>query len=213
MGKSKAAPEKVTAAERRSKALELRKLGLTYKKIGDQRGITEAGAHKIVTTALQQLNEKSAESAAEVRRLELERLDEYQLVVARDFKSDRALGAVDRALRIQARRSKLLGLDAPVRLEFGEIQHEFSMALISAAKAGDPEAAEAVRRISAGKEDMLAAWFRWWDRARLPLACTPADVAKMTPEELALAAQGKLKQHQLEEIRARPADDGDAAED
>jgi hypothetical protein len=53
--------------------------------------------------------------------------------------------------------------------------------------AGDPLAAEAGRLISEQKADFLQAWFQWWTRARLPLACTPADIANMTPEEVVLS--------------------------
>jgi hypothetical protein len=213
MAKSKAGRERLTAAERKAKAVEMRKLGFTYQKIGDELGVTLSAAHKMVTTALQELNEKAAEGAAEVRRLELERLDEWQVRIAKEAQSGNTLGAIDRGLRIQARRAKLLGLDAPVRMEFGKLQNDFTRVLVSAMNAGDPDAAEAGRLISEGKADLLQAWFKWWSGARLPLACTPDDVVKMTPEELALAAQGKLTEKQLEEVRARPVDDGDATED
>jgi hypothetical protein len=213
MPKSKAGRERLTAAERKAKAVEMRKLGFTYQKIGDELGVTLSAAHKMVTTALQELNEKAAESASEVRRLELERLDEWLVRVAKVVQSGDTLSAIDRGLKIQARRAKLLGLDAPQRFELAKVQHDLSKVLLEAAQAGDPGAAAAVRQIADGKEAVLPAWFRWWDRARLPLACTPADIAKMSQEELALAAQGDLKQGQLEQIRARPANDGDAAED
>ncbi len=82
MGKSKAAPERLTAAERRQRAVELRKLGFSYQKIADQMGISVSGAYKMVTTALREINERTAESAQELRRLELERLDEWMITTS-----------------------------------------------------------------------------------------------------------------------------------
>jgi predicted transcriptional regulator len=209
MAKSKAGRERLTAAERKAKAVEMRKLGFTYQKIGDELGVTLSAAHKMVTTALQELNEKAAEGAAEVRRLELERLDEWLVRVAKVVQSGDTLSAIDRGLKIQARRAKLLGLDAPTRFELSKVATDLSKVLFEAAQAGDPGAAAAVRQIADGKEDILPAWVRWWNSARLPLACTPDDIARMTAEELALAAQGQLKPYQLEEIRARSVDDED----
>jgi DNA-binding CsgD family transcriptional regulator len=130
-GDCKTGRRKVTAAERRGKAFELRKAGLSYQKIGDQLGITRQAAHSLVTNALRQLNEKTAEDAAELTRLELERLDDCQAVVVHEMRTGNRLAAVDRLLRIQERRSKLLGLDAPERLavrEQGVYQHEHKLA-------------------------------------------------------------------------------------
>lgn len=213
MGKSKAAPEKVIAAERRVKALELRKLGFTYRRIGEQLGVTEAGAHKMVTKSLRELDEKSAESAIEVRRLELERLDGWTLRVAQEIEKGRALRAIDRGLRIQARRAKLLGLDAPTKLELGQVTDELVKSLVEASNAGDPVAAQAIRELSEGKVGLLPAWSRWWNGAQVAVVCTADDIAKMTPEEIQMAAQGQLQPYQLEEIRKRPAGEGEAAGD
>ena len=115
MGKSKAGRERLTAAERRKRAVELRKLGLSYQKIADQLGVSQSGAHKMVTTALQQLNIKTAEDAAVVRRLELERLDEWLVRIAKELQDGNILPAIDRGIRIMDRRARLLGLDIPVK--------------------------------------------------------------------------------------------------
>jgi hypothetical protein len=211
MAKSKASRERLTAAERKAKAVEMRKLGFTYQKIGDELGVTLSAAHKMVTTALQELNEKAAESAAEVRRLELERLDEWMVRVAKEAQSGNTLGAIDRGLRIQARRAKLLGLDAPVQLDLWQVNRAMIDSLFAASDAGDDQAQAAIERIRE-KQKVLPEWLKWWEGSRLSGACSASDVAKMTQEELALAAQGQLKPYQLEQIRARPADDGDAAE-
>ena len=120
-GDCKTGRRKITAAERRAKAFELRKAGLNYQKIGDQIGITRQAAHGLVTTALRKLNEKTAEDAAELTRLELERLDDCQAVAVHEMRTgSNRLPAIDRILRIQERRAKLLGLDAPDRLAVRE---------------------------------------------------------------------------------------------
>ena len=117
MGQSKAAPVRMTAAERKLQAVELRKLGFTFQKIADRLGVSVAAAHKMVTNALRELNEKTTESTEELRRLELERLDEWLLRVAQEIKAGRVLGAIDRGVRILDRRAKLLGLDAALKAE------------------------------------------------------------------------------------------------
>ncbi len=206
MGKSKAAPDLVLAAERRVKALELRKLGFTYRKIGEQLGFTEAAAHKSVTNALRELNEQGAETAAEVRRLELERLDDWLVRVAKEMQGDNALGAVDRGLRLMARRAKLLGLDAPTKVVYSEVEEQRIQDLMRAAGSGEESARLALERIAMGENAQLVC-HEWGRFIRLPLVCSPNETARMTPAELALAAQGKLTQVALVAIRERAGDE------
>lgn len=119
-GDSKTGRRRVRAAERRVQAVELRKAGLSYRRIGEELGITRQAAHKLVTTALRDLNDKVAEDAAELMRLELERLDDMQVAATRRLRGDQALPAIDRILRIMGRRAKMLGLDAPERITLRE---------------------------------------------------------------------------------------------
>ena len=111
--KSKTAPSLVRARENEARAFELRKNGMTYAKIGEAIGLTEAAAHKAVKRVLDRLAADTLEAAEEVRRLELERLD--AMLVAVMPKARRGgLQAVDRVLSVMKRRAALLGLDAPV---------------------------------------------------------------------------------------------------
>ncbi len=79
-----ASPQRVAIAERRIIALALRKQGGSYRQIAEQmrrmEGISpkysEAQAHNDVRGALRELITRMDEAAEEVRRLELERLDE-----------------------------------------------------------------------------------------------------------------------------------------
>jgi multidrug efflux pump subunit AcrA (membrane-fusion protein) len=139
-------------AERDAEALRLRSRGLSYRAVSAEMGYASSdSAYKAVQRALKAT---VAEPAAEVRQLELDRLDRmYAAVVAvlerkhvtvsqgRVVRTGRpfvngdgqaeiaegqgepleddapVLAAVDRLLKIQARRAALLGLDSPVRQE------------------------------------------------------------------------------------------------
>lgn len=115
------------AAERRLRALELRKGGATYRQIGERLGVSEAQAHRDVCRALAGLQKLCEAEAEVVRTLEIARLDALLVPMMRQALQGNQ-GAVDRVLRIAERRAKLLGLDAPVRQEVtgpggGPIQH------------------------------------------------------------------------------------------
>jgi hypothetical protein len=111
MAHSKSSATRVAAAERRTKALELRKQGKSFGQIGAEMGVSEQRAHALVTQELQRLNQHRSEEAAAVCRLEVERLDEmFAGLWAQARQGDGP--AIDRALAIMARRAKLLGLEA-----------------------------------------------------------------------------------------------------
>lgn len=105
--------KRMKAAERRLRALELRRAGLTYQQIGDQMGITRQAANQLIRRVMNETLSKTAESAQVAVCLELERLDEWQVQVIREMRKGNVLPAVDRLLKIAERRAKLLGLDAP----------------------------------------------------------------------------------------------------
>jgi len=117
---SKTSARKLTYAERKLKALELRKEGNTFQQIGDALGISKQNAHKHVMTALTAMNEQIAAEAEVMRTLELERLDKLWFAMYRQATQGNQ-GAVDRCIRIMERRAKLLGLDAAERMK---LEHE-----------------------------------------------------------------------------------------
>lgn len=102
------ATQRVTVAQRRTKAVQLAASGMDYTQIGKQLGYHDrSGAHKAVTAALRA---QQAEAVDELRVLELERLDALQrscweAAIAGDIAS------VDRVLRVIQARVRLLGLD------------------------------------------------------------------------------------------------------
>ena len=102
------------SAERRVKAFELRKAGVSYRGIGRALGISEAQAHRDVHFTLDALAKEEFESAVQVRELELERLDEMlrALWVAIRRGDPQSIST---GLRVSERRARLLGLDAPSR--------------------------------------------------------------------------------------------------
>jgi hypothetical protein len=115
MAHSKASSVRITAAQRRGKALDLRKQGQTYAQIAAALGVSESRAHQVVTEELRRLHAERSEAAGEVLRLELERLDVLQASVWPKAKAGEPT-AVERVLNIMARRAKLLGLDAPTKV-------------------------------------------------------------------------------------------------
>lgn len=114
---SPTAQRRIEAKERALKALELRKKGMRYEQIAQQLGYTNRGsAHKAVMKELKLLAKECLEEAAQVRDLELQRLDALYLK-AWEAVEEGDLPAIDRCLRIMERRAKLLGLDAAEKVE------------------------------------------------------------------------------------------------
>jgi hypothetical protein len=102
----------VLAKSRELECLALRKAGATYDQIAEKTGLAREGARLAVSRALKSLAEATTEAAEEVRQLELDRLDAMLLGLWQ--KAQRGdPQAIDRVLRIQERRAKYLGIDAP----------------------------------------------------------------------------------------------------
>jgi hypothetical protein len=128
-------------AERDADACRLRRDGCTYDHIAAELGYADRGdAYKGVQRALVAIVQEAAE---EVRAVELDRLDMLwraglkvlrakhvtvsngKVIYLRDDQGNETpllddapvLNAIDRLLRIMERRAKLLGLDAPKRIE------------------------------------------------------------------------------------------------
>lgn len=111
------------ALEKQRQALELRKSGIGYRQIAEQLGYkSPSSAHEAVETALKRTIQ---EPAAEVRRLELERLDSLLIAMWPQAISTEGEAAdpraVDRVLKIMARRAAYLGLDAPVKFSIERV--------------------------------------------------------------------------------------------
>lgn len=99
---------KIDSLSRTLEALEMRRQGFSYLQIARKLGYSYAsGAEKAVRRALKYVIREPAEA---VRKMELDRLDEMLRSIWERVKKGDLL-AMDRALRIEERRAKLLGLD------------------------------------------------------------------------------------------------------
>ena len=96
-------------------AADLRLRGLTYEKIARELDMSIEGARKAVFRGLDRIRGHADELAAEVRAQEAARLDRICETLSKlaDNTSDdaTALAVVDRLLKVQDRRARLLGLD------------------------------------------------------------------------------------------------------
>lgn len=103
----------ISATEKQRQALELRKAGVSYADIAEIVGYKgQSGAHAAVKAAL---FKTIKEPADELRQLECERLD-VMLKSIWPSVLEGSNEAVDRAIKIIARRAALLGLDAPTKV-------------------------------------------------------------------------------------------------
>jgi hypothetical protein len=105
-------------AERRTLAIELRRDGLSYQGIAEvirqdprfSDRYSDSTAMEDCHHVLHQLNQKCMTSMADLRELELQRLDMAAFAIADQVKAGH-LGAIDRWIRSIDQRCKLLGLN------------------------------------------------------------------------------------------------------
>src|SRR5271155_4450406 len=109
----KATPAVIERLERTAQAIELRNSGATFAMIGDHFGVSAQSAHEMV---MKGLKATLAEPAAEHRALAVERLD-HMLNAIWTAATNGDLQAQAGVLRLEERRGKLLGLDAPKQIE------------------------------------------------------------------------------------------------
>lgn len=104
------------AALRCVQSFDLRRAGWSYRAIGEKLGISAAQAFRYVARGLDELATKASESAGELRKLELHRLDRLQSGLwSTAAGGDPKSAAV--VIKLMERRSKLLGLDARERVD------------------------------------------------------------------------------------------------
>jgi hypothetical protein len=115
VAKSKLAPEKVRATLREAEAVELRAAGVCFAKIGEKLEMSESGAYLAVKRVLERVIAQATETQGENVCLALLRLDTmltalWPRVLAGDPQ------AVAAALRVEERRARMLGYDAPAQV-------------------------------------------------------------------------------------------------
>jgi hypothetical protein len=105
------------AAERQRQAVTLRLSGQTFQAIAEALGYANrSAAYKAVAVALDRWG---SQDVAELQALEAARLDSYLAALAPQIERG-SVQAIAGAVAISARRSKLLGLDAPTHLTITE---------------------------------------------------------------------------------------------
>lgn len=140
-GESNTSPRRIKTAVRRAEALRMRAAGCKYEDIAQALGYSSRSA--AAQDVQRALMVAVSEPATEVRALELTRLDDLWVAALAVLKRPHltvsngrvvtinntdglpvpveddgpVLQAIDRLLRIQERRAKLLGLDAPTKVE------------------------------------------------------------------------------------------------
>jgi hypothetical protein len=120
MAGGKASAAKVKLAERRQRAMELRKAGATFRAIAEMVAnefaefpkYNPSMAAKDVRYLLDELNAQALEDAETMRRMETERLDLATLAIAMQVQAGN-LQAIDRWIKLSDARAKLWGLYLP----------------------------------------------------------------------------------------------------
>ena len=136
----RASVNKTDLEERRLLAFEMRLGGASYPKIAKELGISTVTAYKDVMKVLALSKAETEKKAGQVRKMEVERLDRLlesvwslatKGVPYTNANGDPVLDeegnevkiidkrAIDRVLKIMERRSKLLGVDMPVKIAAG----------------------------------------------------------------------------------------------
>jgi len=130
--------EQAKILERRMQALDMRKLGFSYRKIADRLGIDHQTAWRDVNAALKHLISLGDDSADELRQLELERLDKI-IEGMSNWVDAGAYNQANTIIKAIDRRAKLLGLDKPSEIKvdihlFLELQRAADEAGVDLAK-------------------------------------------------------------------------------
>ena len=108
----------IEVREKDRQALELRKAGASYEVIAKQLGYADSsGAYKSIQRSMKSI---IAEPTDELRTVEYERLNQMLLILWERVQQGE-LGAIDRALSIMDRISKMYGLDSPRKTEVNQI--------------------------------------------------------------------------------------------
>lgn len=121
----------ITIQQKALEAVELRKQGKSYREIADT--LNYSSTNTAQKAVMGMLKEMLGEPAEELRQLEASRIDELWYGVREMFESADSpllkLYAVDRLLKLSERRSKLLGLDAPVKVNLEVKIRQMALAL------------------------------------------------------------------------------------
>jgi transcriptional regulator with XRE-family HTH domain len=159
-------------AEKRAEAYRLRLRGLSLREVGRRLGVS----HQTVSNWTKQAADELIQPlASELRQQQADRLDAMQAAVMGVLEAQHyvvsngrlirlsedappleddgpVLAAVDRLLRIEERRSRLFGLDAPERSEVSTTVEQISPNVLSLIEAAERDAEADVAAVQAGTD-------------------------------------------------------------
>lgn len=139
---NKTRPEDVAILDRRRRALELRLRGRNYNQIADELKIGVGTAYRDVAAELDELRSTTTERAEAVRDMELKRLD--MAIAGLESRLEEGDPQVVAAwIKVSESRRKLLGLDAPQKIEAIALTPDQVDAILATAT---PDEAEAIAR-------------------------------------------------------------------
>lgn len=119
--------------EREDRILELRRKGLSFRQIADAVGMTVGACHTAFKRVMERNYEVTREAALAHREEQLHQLDEQMKLLLEQQETDFGnLKIVDRILKVQERKAKLLGLDAVIKTEttVTSMSHEQALDLL-----------------------------------------------------------------------------------
>ena len=135
---------RITTAERRAKAWEMRLAGATLEQIGNELGVTKPRIHQYIKQTLAELDKLNLDAAEEMRRIEDVRLEKR--IVRINALLQKHAADPDLVAKLDARldslstaKRKLWGLDAPARADItsGGERVEIALRWPEDANAGD----------------------------------------------------------------------------
>ena len=105
---------KAEVNERKRRAFDLRLRGLSQEEIARTLGVTQQAVSSYFNN-IEPTDHMTKEKHNEYVDLMVQRLDKLLSVAMKQAIDDGSLPAVDRVIRLEERRAKLLGLDAPTK--------------------------------------------------------------------------------------------------
>lgn len=118
---SRTKPADLRAAERAAQALDLRMQGTSYREIGKRLNVCPATAYQYVANSLAGIRAECAEKAETLRELEIGKLDKLEAKLWGSVDRNASAAVVARVsaaiVKVTESRRKLLGLDAPQKIE------------------------------------------------------------------------------------------------
>ena len=144
-------PARITAKQKQNQALQLRTGGATYGQIADTLGLgSPASAHKLVKKALDAIPH---EAAAELRQVELQRMEELEMRLRARLRAG-DVSVAGNLLRLSDQRAKLTGIYMIPETagDLSSVQNVFAGFLAGAAEfAAQQEALAAAGDVSVGE--------------------------------------------------------------